>query len=127
MGSISTLIYTSELVLCVHSATRHNIHDCNWSLKFLFFVNFISTVYITTCMELLTLLITYATYDTNTYTAYIAYNKIRIFPPLSILILTLLTIHQNSITCAVFNTITAETYHFTPVSDFNSIANYKTK
>ena len=30
MGSISTLIYTSELILCsticVHSATRHNIH-----------------------------------------------------------------------------------------------------
>ena len=30
MGSISTLIYTSELIfcstICVHSATRHNIH-----------------------------------------------------------------------------------------------------
>ena len=30
MGSISTLIYTSELnlcsTICVHSATRHNIH-----------------------------------------------------------------------------------------------------
>ena len=30
MGSVSTLIYTSELILCsticVHSATRHNIH-----------------------------------------------------------------------------------------------------
>ena len=30
MGSISTLIYTSELILCfticIHSATRHNIH-----------------------------------------------------------------------------------------------------
>ena len=32
MGLISTLIYTSELILCstiyVHSATRHNIHLC---------------------------------------------------------------------------------------------------
>ena len=30
MGSISTLIYTSELILCstfcVHGATRHNMH-----------------------------------------------------------------------------------------------------
>ena len=34
MGSISTQIYTSELILCfiticVHSATRHNIHIFN--------------------------------------------------------------------------------------------------
>lgn len=61
---------------------------------FLFYLA-ISTVYITTFMELLTLLIAYATYGTYTYTTYITYNTICIFPPLAILILTLLTIHHN--------------------------------
>lgn len=64
------------------------------SVYFLFYLA-ISTVYITTFMELLTLLIAYATYGTYTYTTYITYNTICIFPPLAILILTLLTIHHN--------------------------------
>lgn len=64
------------------------------SVYFLFYLA-ISTIYITTFMELLTLLTAYATYGTYTYTTYITYNTICIFPPLAILILTLLTIHHN--------------------------------